>query len=175
MFQQIAFFYRDCKRRVGKRWFLWPFILFSPAIVGTFWYRFERGMFLTLGKVYKVVRLLFTPLEYIFQSYSNIDIHYEADIAGGLAVLHPSIGVVVSGKVIAGRNLTLTGGNTIGISKKTNWGDFVIGNDCVMGANATIMGGLKLGDGITIGANACVTKSFLENGIKLAGVPAKKL
>jgi len=37
------------------------------------------------------------------------------------------------------------------------------------------VGSVTLGSGIAIGANAVVTKSFEEDNIAIAGVPAKKI
>ena len=44
-----------------------------------------------------------------------------------------------------------------------------------MGFGAVIIGKIKIADGIKIGANSVVTKSFLEPNITIAGVPAKKI
>ena len=44
-----------------------------------------------------------------------------------------------------------------------------------LGAGCIVIGGVELADGITVGAGAVVTKSFLEPGITIAGVPAKKI
>lgn len=38
-----------------------------------------------------------------------------------------------------------------------------------------MIGEIQLGNDIAVGANAVVTKSFLEDGITLGGVPAKKI
>ncbi|MFY7741090.1 MAG: DapH/DapD/GlmU-related protein [Flavobacterium sp.] len=109
------------------------------------------------------------------QAYSNIDIHYKADIKGGLLILHPSMGITISGMANIGENLTLTGGNVIGISKKCELDTFRIGDNCNLGANAVILGPIIIGNNITIGALACVTKSFTENNLTLVGSPAQPL
>ena len=51
----------------------------------------------------------------------------------------------------------------------------VLGNNIVIGVGATILGGVILADGIAVGANALVNKSFDEPNIAIAGVPAKKV
>jgi serine O-acetyltransferase len=44
-----------------------------------------------------------------------------------------------------------------------------------LGIGAKVIGGVTLADNIRVGANAVVTKSFLEPGITIAGVPAVKV
>ena len=50
-----------------------------------------------------------------------------------------------------------------------------VGDNVVLGIGCTLVGGITLADGIIVGAGSVVTKSFLEPGIILAGVPAKKI
>lgn len=145
----------------------------SRPFVGIFMYRLERTFFMIFGKAYPFIRVLFLPVLYLMQAYSNFDLHYKADIKGGILVLHCSNGVVVAGGAIIGSNLTLTGGNIIGITKRFKIGDFVVGDNCSLGANAVIIGPLQLGSNVKIGASACVTKSFTDSNITLVGVPAK--
>ena len=103
-----------------------------------------------------------------------MDIHYKAKIQGGLLVLHPAVGIVISAKVTIGRNITLVGGNVIGFGSGDKE-EFRIGNNCSLGANAVIIGPLILEDNIKIGASACVVKSCEIKGAILVGVPAKQL
>ena len=49
----------------------------------------------------------------------------------------------------------------------------VIGDHVTLCAGCKIIGGVQLADNITVGAGAVVTKSFLEPGVIIAGVPAK--
>ncbi|MDF1618121.1 serine O-acetyltransferase [Petrocella sp. FN5] len=51
----------------------------------------------------------------------------------------------------------------------------LIGNNVVIGIGAVILGGIRLADYMAIGANAVVNKSFNEENITVAGVPAKKI
>jgi maltose O-acetyltransferase len=47
-----------------------------------------------------------------------------------------------------------------------------IGSDVWIGAGVVITSGVSLGNGVTVGANSVVTKSF-GNGATIAGVPAR--
>ena len=51
----------------------------------------------------------------------------------------------------------------------------VLGKNVELGIGAKVIGGITLADGIRVGANAVVTKSFTEPGITIAGVPARKV
>lgn len=175
MASQFTYFLKDCKRICGKNKSRILFIWLSRSFGGVFLYRLERSLFLVFGKYYSIIRILILPLFNLIQAYSNIDIHYKANIQGGLLILHPSMGITISGNAVVGENLTLTGGNVIGISKKCEVNSFIIGNNCNLGANAVILGPIELGNNIKIGALACVTKSFKENNLILVGSPAQRL
>ena len=174
MIEQVIFFKHDVIRMLGKNKFRILFIWLSRAFIGCFYYRFERGMFLALGRFYSVLRVLFYPFFTLVQVYTNMDIHYKANIQGGLLVLHPAVGIVISAKATIGKNLTLVGGNVIGFGSGEKQ-EFRIGNNCSLGANAVVIGPLVLADNIKIGASACVVKSCDLKGAVLVGVPAKPL
>jgi serine O-acetyltransferase len=50
-----------------------------------------------------------------------------------------------------------------------------IGNNVYIGPGAKIFGDIRIADDISIGANSVVNESFLEKGIGIAGVPARKI
>ena len=170
---QIHYLKQDLKRILGKDKWRIIIIFFSRIFIGIFWYRIERSLFLILGNKYQILRVILSPFLYLIQAYTNIDIHYKADIGPGLLILHSSVGIVISGRSIIGKNSTLTGGNIIGMSDRP--GSFIVGDNCSMGANACIIGPLKLGNNIKIGSCACVVKSYEQDGITLVGVPAKPI
>lgn len=175
MITQFLFFKQDVIRMLGKNKARIFFIWLSRAFVGVFLYRFERGLYLLFGKFYPIIRILFYPIFLVCQSYSNIDIHYKANIKGGLLILHPSIGVVISGKVSIGENIILVGGNIIGFNAGSKNILFNIGNNCSLGANSVVIGPLELGDNIKVGASACVVNSCYIDGATLVGVPARNI
>lgn len=47
-----------------------------------------------------------------------------------------------------------------------------IGNNCWMGADVTVIGGVTIGENVVVGAGSVVTKSFGDN-VVIAGNPAK--
>jgi len=175
MIEQINFFFQDLNRIIGAKRYRIIILVFTRSFWGLLNYRLDRAFYLLFGKLHGILRLPFIPIMVLLQSFSNIDIHYKADVKGGILVLHPSLGIVISGRARVGKNLTLTGGNVIGISSKTNHSEFIIGDYCNLGANSVIIGPLTLGNKINIGAMACVTKSFIEDSITLVGVPAGRL
>lgn len=48
-----------------------------------------------------------------------------------------------------------------------------LGDHCELGVNSVVIGNVQIGDNVYIGAGAVVTKSFEQDGVSLAGVPAK--
>ena len=53
--------------------------------------------------------------------------------------------------------------------------DVTIGENVWIGPGVKIFGKINIADGIMIGANSVVNKSFNEHDITIAGVPAKKI
>lgn len=96
-------------------------------------------------------------------------------IEKGLHIYHYG-SIIIHENAKIGKNLALHGENCIGnkgisLPEKAP----IIGDNCDIGIGAKILGDIKLGNNITIGANAVVTKSFPENNITLTGIPAKQL
>jgi serine acetyltransferase len=150
-------------------------IWLSRVFCGIFLYRLERGLYTTIGRAYEYIRVIFIPLFNLMQAYSNLEIHYKADIKGGLLVLHASAGCVVSGLAVIGENLTLTGGNIIGGRAGCKRGDLIIGDNCSLGANAVILGPVRLGNNIEVSASALVVSDCPDDNCMLLGVPAKAI
>lgn len=65
--------------------------------------------------------------------------------------------------------------NTAIVSHGLNKGVPCIGNNCVIGVGAVVLGSVIIADGIAIGAGSVVNKSFIEKNIAIAGIPARKI
>ena len=91
----------------------------------------------------------------------------------GLTIYHHG-GVIVNGYARVGKNCRLHGQNCIGNNGK-DINAPRIGNNVDIGVGAKIIGDVVIADDITIGAGSVVVDSFLEKGITIAGVPARKI
>ena len=89
----------------------------------------------------------------------------------GLSIAHRGAIVVLSGTKV-GENCRLNQGVTIGGSP--TWAP-LIGNNVFIGPGVVIWGDIEIADGIAIGANSYVDKSFKDSNITIAGCPAKKV
>lgn len=91
----------------------------------------------------------------------------------GLIIYHFG-NIVVNPAASIGENCKLHGDNCIG-NDGTNETAPRIGNNVDIGVGAKIIGDVYIADNIKIGAGAVVVKSFYEEGITIAGVPARKI
>jgi serine acetyltransferase len=108
----------------NKRWWRWFSCWFSSPFWAVAFYRMDRFGYLVFGRSWPLLRILLSPLLFILKPWIGYcKIHYRADIGKGLHVLHPTLGVVISGKAVCGQNLILTGGNCIGGKAGVQEGD----------------------------------------------------
>ena len=106
---------------------------------------------------------------------SKINYHWNSIVIGqgatfgkGFVILH-SVGVVINGATVAGENVLLEHGVTIGAEK---YQIPRLGNNIFIGAGAKIIGNVTIGDNVKIGANAVVVRDLPSN-CTAVGVPAK--
>ena len=92
---------------------------------------------------------------------AGAEIHPAALLGPGFAIIH-SVGIVIGHEVVAGKNLVVYQGVTLGHTG-TGPGQPRIGDNVRIGAGAKVLGPVHIGDGAWIGANAVV----------LADVPAE--
>lgn len=97
----------------------------------------------------------------------------EKSFQKGLEIYH-TYGVVVNGDSRIGENCKLHGNNCIGNNGYTKECP-KIGNNVRLGVGAKIIGDVEIADDITVAAGAVVVNSFLEPGITIGGIPAKKI
>ncbi|MBP1675649.1 MAG: hypothetical protein H6Q20_208 [Bacteroidetes bacterium] len=95
-----------------------------------------------------------------------------ANIKPGFLIYH--FNNVVNGGSHIGKDCHLHGNNCIGNNGITN-GCPTIGDNVSLGVGAKVLGNVTIANNIKIAAGAVVVHSFLEEGITIGGVPAKKI
>ncbi len=103
---------------------------------------------------------------------TGIEIHPSARIGVGFFIDH-GMGVVIGETAEIGDFVTLFQGVTLGgTGKERGKRHPTLGNHVVVGAGAKILGGIRVGDNVKIGANSVVLKSVPANSTVI-GVPAR--
>lgn len=91
------------------------------------------------------------------------DIMLGAKIGEGLTIAH-HVGIVVTKRVDAGKNMKLTQNAVIGSSGKGMPGKIVIGDNFYLGSNSCVIGDdLRIGDNVTVGAMSFINKDLPAN------------
>ena len=98
------------------------------------------------------------------------DIPSHTTIGAGFRIDHP-VGVVINSQARIGDNVTVKSGVVIGDTFK---GTPIIGDNVLFGVHAIVIGPVKVGKNVIIGAGSVVTKN-IESDSVYCGVPAKKI
>lgn len=85
--------------------------------------------------------------------------------------VHNGLGCVVNPDAVIGNNVRILQNVSIA-GRGEDRGTPMIGDDVLIGCGACILGGVKIGKGARIGANAVVIDDVPEGGVAV-GVPAK--
>jgi serine O-acetyltransferase len=83
-------------------------------------------------------------------------------------------GIVVSGDAVFGDDCRIRNGVTVGLRHTVQRGSPTIGNRVDIGAGAKVLGPVRIGDDVIIGANAVVIADVPSNSIAV-GIPARVL
>ncbi|HDO23476.1 MAG TPA: cysteine--tRNA ligase, partial [Nitrospirae bacterium] len=111
-------------------------------------------------------------MSHIARFFTGIEIHPGARIGGGFFVDH-GMGVVIGETTEIGRNCLLYQGVTLGgTGKEKGKRHPTLGDSVVVGAGAKVLGAIRIGDYVKIGANAVVLKSVPDHSI-VVGVPGR--
>jgi serine O-acetyltransferase len=139
---KYSFWMRLCRYFKSKSIFYFPMFIFSRIMLRRYTFKF------------------------------GIQISYSTEIGPGFYIGHFGQ-IVVNGEAKIGRNCNISQGVTIGLSTRgEKAGVPVIGDNVYIGPGAKIIGGVNVGSGVAIGANAVVTKDVPDNAV-VVGVPAK--
>jgi serine O-acetyltransferase len=117
-------------------------------------------------------RVHLVPIAMVFNKLNAIlggcIIGRHAEFGPGFVLIH-SIGVVINTAVRGGRGVKIEHQVTIGAERDLSP---TLGDNIFIGAGAKIVGAVKIGSGVKIGANAVVITD-LPDGVTAVGVPAR--
>lgn len=108
----------------------------------------------------------------IARELTAIEIHPGAEIGSDFFIDHGA-GVVIGETAEIGNNVTIYSGVVLGgTSLERKKRHPTVGNNAVIGTGAKLLGPIKLGDNVTVGANSVVVNDIPSNSI-VVGVPGR--
>lgn len=166
VYQEVYSDYANSKKRLTLFDKIWCKYL-SPSSNAAYLIRKKqyvesKGAFgRALGKYYRVL---------LMRRYC-IHVNPNAEIGCGLRFVHPMCISIAECKI--GENFTLYQSCTVGAKSLDCLETPVIGNNVTMYSGSSIIGGVKVTDNVSVGANSLLIKDALEPGVYV-GSPAKK-
>ena len=121
------------------------------------------------GRLGRLLKPLIVLRHRFWSVVCGSDIPINAQLGGGIIVLHPQ-GVVIHPDAVVGPNCLILQQVTLGTGPKP--GLPRIGGHVDIGAGAKILGGVVIGDHAQIGANAVVLQD-IPPGATAVGIPAR--
>jgi serine O-acetyltransferase len=139
-------------------------LLRHPPLRAMAWFRFGSAMH-QLG-----VRALPGWSQRRLLRLYGLEMSSSAEVGGGFYIAHP-VGCVLEAEHI-GDNVTVISQVTFGTRTDGRWP--VIEDECFFGVGCRVLGGIRIGAGAQVGANAVVL-SDVAKGQVVAGVPASPI
>ena len=135
-------------------------------------YRFGRWRYSIRSSLCrKPFSLLYKILYKFIQIITGIELPCEVEIGKNFRIDHFG-GIIVSGFASFGDNCVIRDGVTVGLRRVDEPSAPRIGNNVDIGTGAKLLGGITIGDNVSIGANAVVLRDVPANSIAV-GVPAR--
>jgi serine O-acetyltransferase len=134
-------------------------------------YRFGRWRYgVRPSLVRKPLSLIYHVLYKLAQILTGIELPCEVAVGRGFVIDHFG-GIVISGYAKFGDNCRIRSGVVVGLRHVDDKRAPSIGNNVDIGAGAKLLGPIRIGDNVMIGANAVVLCDVPDNSIAV-GVPA---
>jgi serine O-acetyltransferase len=134
-------------------------------------YRFGRwryGIHSVLMR--KFLSMIYHVLFKLVQILTGIELPCEVDVGRNFIIDHFG-GIIISGHAKFGDNCRIRNGVVVGLRRINDKRAPIIGNNVDIGAGAKLLGPIRIGDNVLIGANAVVLVDVPDNSIAV-GVPA---
>ncbi len=169
---QFKFFVADIKRWKWSTLNEVFYNSFEPGLWVVVLYRFSRILYLINIPVLRIFTRLITFFVFKFSELIlGVAISASTDIGPGLYIGHVGI-IRIHPDVKAGKNLSIGQLVTIGTKGVGHKGVPSIGDNVYMGVGAKILGNIKIGNNVKIGANSVVVND-LPDYATAVGIPAR--
>lgn len=163
---------KQMKKTCHKRYYIWKYLYYfrlSQFYIAT---RTDNNTGRLKKKIAKYKYRYYNKKRNKYSYKSGVEIGIGCNIGKNCDIWHS--GVVVNADV--GDNCIFHGNNILGNKGKGKESlNPKLGNNVDVGAGATIIGDVSIADDSVIGAGAVVTKSFINAGNILVGVPANAI
>ncbi|HEY4048064.1 MAG TPA: serine O-acetyltransferase [Acidobacteriaceae bacterium] len=163
MFDALREDWRTYDRQIARQG-LWAMVVYRFGRWRyTIRWRWLRFPFSALYKFLKPVSEILTGIE--LPCETTLGRRFRIDHFGG---------IIISGDAVFGDDCIVRNGVTVGLRNTGQRGSPVIGNRVDIGAGAKILGPIRIGDDVAVGANAVVLCDVPAGSIAV-GVPARIL
>jgi len=141
-------------------------LLCYPGLHAVVWHRLSHRLWR------RGLRLPARMSAHLGRFLTGIEIHPAAVIGRRLIIDH-GMGVVIGETAEVGDDVYLYHGVTLGgTSSQRGKRHPTLGNNVIVGAGAKVLGGILIGDGARVGANAVVVQPVAA-GVTVVGIPAR--
>jgi serine O-acetyltransferase len=149
-------------------------LVMAPGIIAGFYYRIGHWIWYPAEinrKWLRILRPFYMVGKRLVEVYSGVSLSTQARIGRGLYISH--FGPIFVGASVIGDNCNLSQQVTLGVAGRgEKRGLPTLGNRVFVGAGAKVLGPIQIGNDVSIGANAVVTKDLDDRAVAV-GVPAK--
>jgi serine O-acetyltransferase len=152
----------ECFSRIKR--IIW--LLFRTTFIIVLFYRLSNHKI-------KIIKYSAIPIYKFIRILSGVQISRDAKIGKGLFLPHFGT-IVLNKKAIYGDFLTIYHGVTVGAKGGASQDSKspVIGNNVRLSTGSILLGDIKIGNNVTVGAGAVVVKSIIPDSV-VVGNPAK--
>jgi len=141
-------------------------LMFSQGLHAVLLHRISHRLY-SQGQ-YKIARLI----NYWARVLTGADIHPGATLGKGIFIDHAT-GVVIGETAVVGKNVSIFQGVTLGgVSTAKEKRHPTIMDNVIIGAHATVLGNITIGENVKIGAGSVVVKDVPPN-VTVVGIPGK--
>lgn len=155
---------------------------FTPLMIFIYWETWPIVLYRVRNLIYKRVKipiirqilyLIGYMINWIIRFLTTISISEKATIGKGLYIPHLG-NITISHHSIIGDYCVIHQGVTLGgAGRGDNYGGPTLGDNCFIGANACVVGKIKIGNNVVIGANAFIAKDIEDNAVMAAPLAIK--